>query len=502
MSSDAVEAPQSASSEPASVGGKVGRGALWSLLNTVVLRLGTLVSGIILARLLSPADYGVFAVALVAVTLLQAFNELGVSLALVRWQRDVREFAPTAMTIAVGTSTAMYALVFFGAPAFCELMGSPDAVGVVRVLCLAVIFDGIAVVPAAILNREFLQRTRFLCDAAAFVVVTSVTMSLAVSGAGAMSFAVGQIAGNLVSVTCYLVLCPVKVRPGWHGETARELIRFGLPLAAASLLVLSVTNVDKIIIGGLADEVALGLYVMAFNQSSLPLQVFSEAARRVSLAGFSRLVDDKRQLEQALARGVGLLMAAAIPVCALLACYATPLLHAVYGEKWIPAAVALQVLAGLGLVRILLFIGYDLLVALDGNRVLIGLQALWLGTMVPALLVGTHLDGIRGASIAQVAVAVLIVLPAFAVVIRRRGVRLTPSLLAMRRPVIGGLLLVASAFAVHRLFDGMWAQLLVGAAAAAALYVPIVYPMRAMLPGRGKAVEPVDVPQTALPGTV
>jgi PST family polysaccharide transporter len=481
-----AEAPE----EP-TVGSKVGRGAVWSLLNTVVLRLGTLVAGIVLARLLTPADYGIFAVALVAMTLLQAFNELGVSLALVRWERDVREFAPTAMTIAVGFSVVLYGVVWFAAPAFCELMGSPDAVTVLRVLCLAVVFDGIAVVPATILNREFLQRTRFLCDAAAFVVVTTVTISLASNGSGPMSFAIGQIAGNLVSVTCYLLLAPVRVRPGWDGEIARELIKFGLPLAAASLLVLSVTNVDKIVVGSMTDEIALGLYVMAFNQSSLPLQVFSEAARRVSLAGFSRLVHDKRQLEQALGRGVGLLMAASVPVCAMLACYAEPMLHVVYGGQWTPAAVALQVLAILGLLRILLFIGYDLMVALDGNRVLIGLQALWLATMLPALVVGTRVDGIRGAAIAQVAVAALVVVPAFAWMIHRRGIRLLPSLTACVRPAIGGALVVVSAFVVLQVFENSLAQLLIGGLLAAAVYLPVVYPMRALLPGRSPRAEVV-----------
>ncbi|MDQ3405878.1 MAG: oligosaccharide flippase family protein [Actinomycetota bacterium] len=468
----------------ATIGGKVGQGALWSLLNTVVLRLGTLVAGIALARILSPADYGVFAVALVAMTLLQSFNELGVTLALVRWERDVREFAPTALTIAVGSSTTLYAVVFFAAPAFCELMGSPDAVGVLRLLCVAVVLDGIAVVPATILNREFLQRTRFLCDGLAFVVVTSVTITLALNGSGPMSFAIGQLMGNVVSVTCYLLLCPVKVRPGWDAGIARELVKFGLPLAAASLLVLSVTNVDKIVIGAQTDAVALGLYVMAFNQSSLPLQVFSEAARRVSLAGFSRLVHNKDALEQALARGTGLLMGASVPVCVLLACYAHPLLHVVYGGQWTPAAVALQVLAVLGLVRILLFIGYDLLVALDGNRVLVGLQALWLGTMLPALIFGTTVDGIRGAAIAQVAVAIVVVVPAFVWIIQRRGVRLRASLLAIRRPVIGGLLVVGTALVVRSLVENSLAQLLIGGLVAVAVYLPVVYPMRALLPGR------------------
>ncbi|MFC5285853.1 oligosaccharide flippase family protein [Actinokineospora guangxiensis] len=475
---------------PADIGGKVGRGAVWSLLNTVVLRLGTLVAGIALARILTPADYGVFAVALVALTLLQAFNELGVSLALVRWERDVREFAPTAMTIAVGCSFALYAVVFFAAPVYCEMMGSPDAVGVLRVLCLAVVLDGIAVVPATILNREFLQRTRFLCDASAFVVVTSLTITLALSGFGPMSFAIGQVSGNVVSVVCYLALCPVKVRPGWDPATARELVRFGLPLAAASLLVLSVTNVDKIVIGAHVDAVALGLYLMAFNQSSLPLQVFSEAARRVSLAGFARLVDDRPRLEQALARGTGLLVAAALPVCALLACYAFPMLHVVYGEQWTPAAVALQVLAALGLVRILLFIGYDLLVALDGNRSLVWLQGLWLALLLPALVIGVRVDGIRGAAIAQVAVAALVVLPVFAWVITRRGLSLRPAVLACARPVLGGALIVLSSFAVHAVFDSPLATLLVGGLVAAALYLPVVYPMRALLPGRAKEGAP------------
>ncbi|MCS7481290.1 lipopolysaccharide biosynthesis protein [Umezawaea endophytica] len=467
-----------------SIGSKVGRGALWSLLNNVVLRLGVLVSGIVLARLLSPSDYGVFAVALVAMTLLQAFNELGVSLALVRWERDVREFAPTAMTIAVTTSTALYAVVWFAAPAFCDAMGSPSAVGVLRVLCFAVVLDGIAVVPATILNREFMQARRFFTDFSSFAVSTSITITLAVGGWGAMSFAIGQIAGNVVSVTVYLILCPVRVRPGWDPTIAKDLVRFGLPLAASSLLVLSVTNLDKIAIGALTDEVTLGLYLMAFNQSSLPLQVFSEAARRVSLAGFSRLRDDSAQLEQSLARGVGLLMAATIPVCALLACYAQPALSFVYGEKWVPAAQALQILAVLGLVRVVLFIGYDLLVALDGNRVLLGLQALWLATMLPALLIATKLDGIRGASLALLGVAALVVLPAFIVVLERRGVRLWSTFLACRRPLLGGALVVASAFVVRSFVDGSFAQLAVGGLVAVAVYLPVVSPMRSLLPGR------------------
>ena len=468
------------------VGGKVGRGALWSLLNTVVLRLGTVVSGIVLARLLSPADYGVFAVALVAMTLLQAFNELGVSLAVIRWQRDVREFAPTVMTISIGTSGLLYVGTYLLAPAFCGAMGSPDAVAVLRVLCLAVVLDGIATVPAAILNREFLQRRRFVSDLAAFVVGTTITIVLAATGAGAMSFAIGRLAGNLASVACYLSLTPVKVWPGWDRRLARELLGFGLPLAGSSLLVLSITNVDQIVVGVISDDATLGFYLVAFNVSSWPMTVFSEAARRVSLAGFSQLVDDPPRLQAALTRGLGLLMAMAVPAAVMLGAYAEPLLVIVYGDKWAPAAVALQLLAAVGLLRVLVFVCYDLLVTFGGSSKLLGIHATWLVVLLPALIVGTRMDGIRGAALAHVVVGVVLVVPMFLYMMRGHGLRLGPTLAACTRPAIGGALILASSFVVFATVDGALARLLVGSLVAGLVYAPVVLPMRSLLPGRGQ----------------
>jgi PST family polysaccharide transporter len=469
-----------------SLGSQVGRGAAWSLLNNLVLRAGSLVSGIALARLLSPHAYGVYAVALVVLTLLQSMNELGVSLAVVRWQDDLRSFAPTVMTIAMASSVVLYIVAFFGAPLYCHAMHAPDAVLVLRVLCIAVVLDGVACVPAGILNREFKQRSRLYCDALSFASSTGLTIGLAVAGAGAMSLAWGSILGNVVSIVCYFILCPIRVFPGWNPERARALMRFGLPLAGASLLVLAVSNVDNIIVGASLNSVALGFYLMAFNQSSWPLTVFSEAARRVSLAGFSRLVDDDRPaFDRAFRRGLGLLMAATIPVCALLAAYAEPMLRTVYGEKWVPAASALRYLAILGLFRVALFVAYDALVALGRSRVLISLQALWLAALIPALIVGTHLNGIRGAAIAHAAVAGIIVTPVFLIVLARLGIRPLPLLATCLRPALGGAAIVGCSVPVLRMVHGAWSQLLIGGAVSVLVYVPFVLGMRTLLPGQG-----------------
>lgn len=264
---------------------------------------------------------------------------------------------------------------------------------------------------------------------------------------------------------------------------------FGLPLAASSLLVLSVTNAGNIVVGILSDDAALGLYLMAFNVAGWALTVVTEAARRVSLAGFSRLIEDPERLERSLARGVGLLMAGTVPVCALLAGYAAPGLQVVYGTEWVSAAAALQMLAALAMVRVLLFIAYDLFVALGAHRRLLAIHAGWLTALIPALLLGTRWDGIRGAAVAQLTVAVLLILPVFVVSLRRYPIRLRPTVTACVRPAGGGLIVVVSAVVVQSTVTGAVLQLIIGGLVAVALYLPVVAPMRALLPGRTPAEE-------------
>src|SRR4029453_10368021 len=96
----AVTTTRPLDSEPGTLGTLVRKGLGWSFLNTVVGRVGTVLVGIVLARLLTPADYGVFAVALVALNALLSMNELGVSLAIVRWPGALDRLGPTGPTLA------------------------------------------------------------------------------------------------------------------------------------------------------------------------------------------------------------------------------------------------------------------------------------------------------------------------------------------------------------------------------------------------------------------
>ncbi len=461
---------------------RVRSGTRWSMLNTIVVRVSNFAVGVLLARtVFGPSVFGLYAVSQIVLAVLLSANELGVSAAIIRWEGDIRSFARTVFTLSVVSSTVIYVGLYACAPAIARLLGSPDATFMLRILCLCVIIDGLASVPLALLTREFAQGRRMLVDLANFVVSTGVTVWLAFSGQGAMSFAWGSLAGCIVALIVAMVAAPMFVLPGWNTADARQLLQFGLPLAGASLLTLGVFNVDSAIVGATLGPAMLGLYQLAFNISSWPVSSISQAVQRVSFAGFSRVADSGRGLTDAFSRALGLLMALTVPACVLLATTAEPLIRAVYGERWVGAAHALSLLAMLGLLRVAYGLFYDAMAAVGKRNTLMAIQGIWLVTLIPVLLVGARLGGITGVAAGHVVVAAALVGPAFLWALSRAGIPVASMARACLRPALGGAAMATvSLLTIHALGKGLLG-LAAAIVAGTAIYLPVVYPMRSLL---------------------
>jgi O-antigen/teichoic acid export membrane protein len=474
--------PERRSRPARSLGSKVRAGASWSMLNTFLIRASNFVVGAVLARtVFGPRIFGLYAISQIVLALLLSANELGVSAAIIRWDADVRHVARTVLTLSVVTSTVIYACLYPAAPAIASVLGSPDATDVVRVICICVIIDGFSCVPAALLTREFAQGRRMLVDLANFVVSSGVTLWLAFSGHGAMSFAWGSVSGCLAALAVASWLAAPVVWPGWRSADARRLIRFGLPLAGASLLLLAVFNVDSAIVGSTLGAAMLGLYQLAFNISSWPVVGIAQTAARVSFAGFSRLADSRDLLAAAFTRALAVLMAVTLPPCILLATLSYPLIHAIYGQRWTPAAPVLSLLAILGILRVGYALVYDCLAAGGHRHALMWIQAAWLAALVPVLIGGARLYGIVGVGAGHLIVAAVLVGPLFLLALRRLGIPGRAVLVPCLRPLTGGLLMALVSSLMIRVAGGGAAGLAAAIAASLAVYLPVVYPMRATL---------------------
>ncbi|MBD3781895.1 MAG: lipopolysaccharide biosynthesis protein [Micrococcales bacterium] len=477
------------------LGGLMRKGLAWSFLNTVLGRFGTVLVGIAIARILTREDFGVFAIALVVLSATLSINELGVSVAILRWQKDVDSIQPTVATLSVVTSGVLYLVCFLGAPAFTRLMGDEAATGVVRLLCVGVLVDAVSAVPAARLIRDFRQRTRFVIDTTNFVVSTVVTLSLALAGAGAWSLAWGRLSANLVSAALLVAWAPGHWRLGFDRGRARELLRFGLPLAGSNLLVVGMVNIDKVVTGHTLGTVLLGTYALAFNLSSWPVNVLSVTVQPVAIPGFARLLDDLPRLREAFTRGVTSLLVATLLVSVPLAVLAEPAIRFLYGVKWVDAAPALTGLAVFGASRVMVSLLYDLMVAAGRTRQALAVQVAWFATLFPALVVGARLDGIRGVAWAQAVVSVLVVLPLSWWVVRGVGLRGRDLARPLVRPLLGGVVLVAVCLAVLATGLPDLATLALAGVVGGAAYVGVTWPTWAVLLGevrRSRGRRPVE----------
>lgn len=407
-----------------------GRALGWSFVSTALGRLSTLGIGIALARMLGPKEFGTFAVAMVALLAMLSFNELGVSLAIVRWPGDPREIAPTVATISLVSSTAIYLGCFLGAPAFAAAMGDPRAVPVVRLLAVCVIVSGVVATPVAMLQREFRQDRKMIADQVSTWAGALTSIGCALVGLGAMSLAIGQLTGVLAGAALFISFGPRWARLGFDAAKARALLRFGVPLAGSSIVVFAVANLDKVIVGAVLGPVPLGFYVLAFNLSNWPASVFAQPVRSVAPALMARLQGDRPALHDAFRSALGLLAAVTLPVCVLLVAVAQPLVRFVYGPAWQQAAIILPWLGLLAALRILFELVYDYFVVLGSTRVVFSVQVAWLIALAPALYLGARFAGPAGAGAAQFAVGLLVVAPVYLYELGRTG--LTPASLGAR----------------------------------------------------------------------
>jgi len=199
----------------------------------------------------------------------------------------------------------------------------------------------------------------------------------------------------------------------------------------------------------------------------------------VSVPSFSRLAErDAETLALGVRRSVPVVAAVILPAAIVMATLAPQLVDFLYGDKWGPSAAALRYLAVLMVVRMLTSLAFDILTGLGATRYTVWLNAGWAVALVPALWIGAHMDGIRGAAIAHGVVAVFVALPLAVLALRVAGVSLAPTLPALVRPTIGAAIAAAVILLIDSVVKGNpFVQLSLAGGAGLIVYILVVVPL-------------------------
>ena len=449
--------------------GVIRRGLIWSTASNMVLRVSNLLVGIIMARVIAPEAFGVFAVALTVWSILSALAEFGLGADLVR-RADFERHLPTVATMGAILSALLAGAMFLGSPAIAAAFGSPEATGVVQLMAIPLLLVGLSVVPAALLQRNFRQATVFAVDGSALVISTAVMVVLALLGAGAASLAFGRIAGQ--AVTVLLQYLAVRRWPvfGWDRTIARETIAFGLPLALANVVSWSIITVDNLVVARLTGVAELGLYVLAFNVASWPMSVAGQSVRVIALPAFARIADLARR-GRAMTALSGPIWAVSAVMAIGLMFLAPQLVTTLYGERWAAAAAAVVPLAAFGAFRVVFDLIATYLIACGMTRHVLVVQVLWVVVLIPAMITGISLAGIAGAGWAHVTVAAAVVLPAYLVCLKSAHVPPMRFVAAWAVPTVAAVPLIIALWALPTVITAAVPALLAAAAIGLLLYL-------------------------------
>lgn len=397
------------------------RGIPWTLLSFGANKVLTLTTTILVARLLAPEDFGIVALATLAVTFLSLFSGLGLGATLVlRQDLDERQQG-TVLTLLLASGAIAAGLMAAAAPLVAELFDEPRLSGVLAAMAAIIFFGGFTWFYESLLQRELEFRKRFITQTVRAVSYSVVTLLLAVLGAGVWSLVGGQLAMFLGYGAALAAMTPYRVTPAFDGEVARDAIRTGSGFVVQGGAAFMQQNLDYVAIGGALGARPLGLYSMAYQQAELPAVAIANPVANVTFPGFARMRQRGEDILPAFLtalRGVAL---AAAPFAIVLSGAAEPLTEVILGEQWLPMVGALAILGIRGAVRpIETTLGW-LLNSVGEARALGRVSIVSLLPLAAAVVLIVQPGGITAVSWAMLAHAAGVLAVLMALVARRTG---------------------------------------------------------------------------------
>ncbi|MGI8713981.1 MAG: oligosaccharide flippase family protein [Solirubrobacteraceae bacterium] len=339
-------------------------GVRWLVMMRAASEVINFLAAVVLARLLSPADFGRAAVSLIFVMLGVMLTFEGFASALVQRPevRDEDRRAAMLMSIVAGSllTVAVYALA---GPVWRPLFGT-QAADLIQLISPAMLIAALGGVSRATIWRKLDFRRVSVIDMLSTLAGSIASVALAVAGFGAKSIAAGGLV-QIGATTALLIACAPPPLPGWSRSSQRGITAFGIPAALAALVDTLFRNIDYAIIEARLPATQAGFYYRAFNIGVVYQQKLSQIMVQIAFPVYSRAgsLEAVRSLHERAAR---VLAAVIFPLLALLSALAPLIVPLVFGPIWKPAVVPTQILCVAGAVQAILT-GYPQLMLAIGR---------------------------------------------------------------------------------------------------------------------------------------
>ena len=306
----------------------------WSALMEVVSRVASPIVFVVLARLLSPNDYGVVATAMIAISFSQMFWDAGLSKALIQTKAAPEDAAHVVFWTNVVLGLLIYLLLFLAAPAIALFFKSPASGSVLRVLGIQIIIASLSSVQGALFVRELDFRGLFWIKLSTAFIPALFSIPMAFYGYGVWALVVGSLVGQIINL--YLLWKKSTWRPKFCYDMvlAKSLFDFGFWVLLESFGAWLILWGDNLIVGRFLGVHDLGVYRTGWNLVAIIFGLALNPFLPVLYPTFARLQDNLPALRKAFNSGNRIVFALALPIGMGLFLVGPEMATMLFGEKW------------------------------------------------------------------------------------------------------------------------------------------------------------------------
>lgn len=366
-------------------------GMIWSFSDSMAGQVIQFTVGLILARILTPAEFGLVGMIMVFIAVSQSFIDSGFSQALIR-KPDVSENDySTVFYFNLLAGLIFFLLFLLAAPAISRFYNEPELKPLIRVLSFILIINSFGLIQRTILTRAIDFRLQTRITVAAAIISGSLGIYMALNGYGVWSLVWKSLTGYLIQTILLWICSNWQPSLVFSYRSFRELFSFGSKLLASGLLDTIYRNIYPLIIGKFFSAQDLGYYSRADQFNKLPSQNITGAVQRVSYPALSIVQDDPDKLKRGYKQVITTTMFITFFIMLGMAATAKNLIIVLIGERWLPAVPYLQLLCLGGMLFPLHAINLNMLKVKGRSDLFLKLEIIKKIMAIPVIVAGIYL---------------------------------------------------------------------------------------------------------------
>ncbi|MFA5015599.1 MAG: MOP flippase family protein [Actinomycetota bacterium] len=363
-------------------------GLIWSFIDSFANQGLLFLIGIVLARLLTPEEFGLIGMLTIFIAVSQTFIDSGFGQSLIRKKHCTEQDYSTVFYYNLISGLLFYALLFASASSIGDFFNKAQLKAILPVLGLNLIIGSIGLIQQTILIKNVNFKLQTKISLTSSIVSGIVGIGMALSGAGVWSLVFQSLTQNTLKTALLWIWNRWKPSAVFSMKSFKEMFGFGSKLMVSQLIDTIYRNIYYLIIGKYFSAQELGYYTRARQFSIMPMQVMTEVMQRVSYPVLSHIQDEQDRLKSAYRKLIKSSTLVSFVLMAGLAAIARPLVITLIGEKWSASIIYLQLLCFVAMLYPLQAINLNMLKVKGRSDLFLRLEIIKKVLVVPVIIVG------------------------------------------------------------------------------------------------------------------